>query len=61
MLLVSHEMNFVRKVASRVLFLDKSIILEDGTPEDLFSNPKTERAKQFLANYNRDRQPEFLI
>lgn len=61
MLLVSHEMNFVRKVASRVLFLDKGIILEDGTPEELFLNPKTERAKQFLANYNRDRQPEFLI
>ncbi|MNV83650.1 L-cystine import ATP-binding protein TcyN [compost metagenome] len=61
MLLVSHEMSFVRKVATRVLFLDKGVIVEDGTPEDVFSRPKSERTRQFLANYYRDREPEFAI
>ncbi|MNW70294.1 L-cystine import ATP-binding protein TcyN [compost metagenome] len=61
MLIVSHEMNFVRKVATRVLFLDKGTIVEDGTPEEVFSNPKTDRARQFFANYYRDQAPEFAI
>lgn len=61
MLLVSHEMNFVRKVATRVLFLDQGVILEDGTPEEVFSHPKSDRTKQFLANYYRDQKPEFTI
>lgn len=61
MLLVSHEMNFVRKVATRVLFLDQGVILEDGTPEEVFSHPKSDRTKQFLANYYRDQEPEFTI
>jgi polar amino acid transport system ATP-binding protein len=59
MLLVSHEMSFVRKVATRVLFLDQGVIVEDGTPEEVFSRPKSERTKQFLANYYRDQEPEF--
>ncbi len=61
MLLVSHEMNFVRKVATRVLFLDQGIIVEDGTPEEVFTHPQSGRTKQFLANYYRDREPEFSI
>lgn len=61
MLLVSHEMSFVRKVATRVLFLDQGRILEDGAPEEVFSRPSSERMKQFLANYYRDREPEFVI
>ncbi|WP_019911622.1 amino acid ABC transporter ATP-binding protein [Paenibacillus sp. HW567] len=61
MLLVSHEMNFVRKVATRVLFLDQGVIVEDGTPNEVFSKPKSERTKQFLANYYRDQEPEFAI
>lgn len=61
MLLVSHEMSFVRKVATRVLFLDQGVIVEDGTPEEVFSHPKSERTKQFLANYYRDQEPEFTI
>ncbi|MEK5027567.1 amino acid ABC transporter ATP-binding protein [Paenibacillus sp. FSL M7-1046] len=61
MLLVSHEMNFVRKVATRVLFLDQGIIVEDGTSEEVFSHPKSDRTKQFLANYYRDQEPEFAI
>ncbi|MNV63648.1 Arginine transport ATP-binding protein ArtM [compost metagenome] len=61
MLLVSHEMSFVRKVATRVLFLDRGVIVEDGTPEKVFTRPSSERTKQFLANYYRDREPEFVI
>ena len=43
MLLVSHEMSFVRNVATRVIFLDGGKILEDGTPREVFGNPKNER------------------
>ncbi|MBJ6362871.1 amino acid ABC transporter ATP-binding protein [Paenibacillus sp. GCM10012307] len=61
MLLVSHEMSFVRKIATRVLVLDQGAIVEDGAREEVFSNPKSERTKQLLANYYRDRDPEFAI
>ncbi len=54
MLLVSHEMNFVRKVADHVLFLDQGKIIESGTAEDVFEHPKQERTKQFLSTYYRD-------
>ena len=49
MLLVSHEMSFVRNVATRVIFLDGGKILEDGTPREVFGNPKSERCKDFLS------------
>ncbi|WP_025681347.1 amino acid ABC transporter ATP-binding protein [Paenibacillus massiliensis] len=55
MILVSHEMNFVYEVASRVLFLDKGKIIEEGTPDEVFNHPKTQRAKEFLQNYFRTR------
>ena len=48
MMCVTHEMGFAREVADRVLFVDKGQILEDETPEEFFTNPKHERAKQFL-------------
>ena len=48
MVVVSHEMRFVRDVSTRVVLLDDGQILEDGTPEQVFSNPQHERAKQFL-------------
>jgi len=51
MLLVSHEMNFVRKVADRVLFLEYGKIIEAGTAQEVFEHPKQERTKEFLANY----------
>ena len=47
-LIVTHEMNFAKEVASRIMFVDSGIILEDDTPENFFSCPKTERAKAFL-------------
>ncbi len=49
MIVVTHEMGFAREVANRVLFLEGGKILEEGTPEDIFSHPKTERLSSFLA------------
>ena len=48
MAVVTHEMGFAREVADRVLFIDQGIIMEEGTPEELFSNPKSPRLKDFL-------------
>ncbi|WP_179031245.1 amino acid ABC transporter ATP-binding protein [Paenibacillus kribbensis] len=53
MILVSHEMNFVYEVANKVLFLDKGKIIEEGTPDEVFNHPKSQRAKEFLQNYFR--------
>ena len=49
MVIVTHEMGFAREVASRVLFMDQGIVMEEGTPEEIFSNPKNERTKLFLS------------
>ena len=48
MVVVTHEMGFAREVATRVIFMDEGIIQEDGTPEQIFDNPKCERLKSFL-------------
>ena len=48
MIVVTHEMGFAREVATRVIFMDEGIIQEDGTPEEIFDNPKCERLKSFL-------------
>ncbi len=49
MIVVTHEMGFAKEVASRVLFFDEGVIAEEGTPEDVFDNPKSERLKSFLS------------
>jgi len=49
MVVVTHEMGFAREVANRVIFLDDGLLAEDGTPEEIFGNPKTERLKTFLS------------
>ena len=49
MVVVTHEMGFAREVANRVIFLDDGYLAEDGTPEEIFENPKTERLKTFLS------------
>jgi len=49
MMVVTHEMGFARKVADRVIFMDKGEIVEDAPTEDFFSKPRSERAVQFLA------------
>lgn len=48
MLIVTHEMEFARDVADRVVFMDGGVILEEGTPEEIFNVPKEERTKDFL-------------
>lgn len=48
MIVVSHEMRFVKNVASRILFLEGGQIVEDNTPEKLFNNPENERTRAFL-------------
>ncbi len=48
MVVVTHEMGFAREVGSRVLFMDGGYVLEDGTPEQVFTAPKSERTKEFL-------------
>ena len=48
MLIVTHEMQFARAAADRVVFIDKGQIIEEAPPEEFYENPKTERAKQFL-------------
>ena len=52
MLIVTHEMEFARAVADRVIFLDSGKIVEEGSPEEFFTNPKTDRAKQFLNTFS---------
>lgn len=47
--IVTHEMGFARKVSDRILFMDDGIIAEEGTPDELFDNPKTDRCKDFLS------------
>ena len=48
MVVVTHEMNFARRVASRVIFMDSGSIVEEATPDAFFTNPRTERARAFL-------------
>ena len=48
MVVVTHEMGFAREVADRVLFMDEGQIVEEGTPEEIFSNPQQQRTKDFL-------------
>ena len=50
MLVVTHEMGFAREVADKVIFMADGQVLETGTPEEIFSAPKTDKAKQFLAS-----------
>src|SRR5699024_210304 len=49
MVVVTHEMNFAKEVADRILFLDDGHLVEEGAPKTFFSTPKTDRAKTFLA------------
>ena len=49
MVVVTHEMGFAREVADRMVFMDEGVIVEEGTPEHFFTNPKEERTKLFLS------------
>jgi len=49
MVIVTHEMNFAKEVADKVIFMDGGIVLEEGTPTEIFDNPKEERTKEFFS------------
>ncbi|MCR4736382.1 MAG: amino acid ABC transporter ATP-binding protein [Treponema sp.] len=51
MLIVTHQMQFARAVADKIVFMDGGEIVETGTPEEFWTNPKTDRAKKFLSNF----------
>jgi len=51
MIIVTHEMQFARQVADNVLFMDEGLVVEYGTPKDVFDNPSSERIKRFLEHY----------
>ena len=48
MIIVTHEMDFAKKVSDRIIFMDEGVILEEGTPVDIFDNPKFERTRDFV-------------
>jgi len=50
MIVVTHEMGFARDVADRVVFMDEGVVHEQGTPEEVFDNPQSERTKDFLGH-----------
>lgn len=52
MIIVTHEMGFAKNISDRVVFMADGVICEEGTPQDLFSNPQTEKLKSFLKNVN---------
>ncbi|HFI0789115.1 TPA: amino acid ABC transporter ATP-binding protein [Streptococcus suis] len=51
MIIVTHEMEFAREVSDRVIFMDKGIIAEEGSPKQIFENPQEERTKEFLKRF----------
>ncbi|MBQ4252064.1 MAG: amino acid ABC transporter ATP-binding protein, partial [Erysipelotrichaceae bacterium] len=51
MIVVTHEMRFAREVADRIVFMDEGVIVEDGTPQQIFTNPQSRRTAEFLKAY----------
>jgi len=49
MVVVTHEMGFAREVGDRVLFMDEGLVVEEGTPEQIFGNPQNRRTQDFLS------------
>jgi len=52
MVIVTHEMAFAKEISDRIVFMDEGIIAEEGTPDEIFSNPKNQRTKEFLKRFN---------
>lgn len=61
MIIVSHELNFVKRVANRVLFLEGGKVVEDGTPRDVFEFPKSERTRAFLSKFYNFQEIDYCI
>ena len=55
MVVVTHEMAFAREVSDRIVFMDQGVILEQGTPTEVFGNPKEARTREFLSRYLEDK------
>ena len=53
MIVVTHEMSFAKDVSTKVLFMDEGVVAEEGAPQEVFDNPKSERLKAFLESYNK--------
>ena len=51
MIIVTHEMQFAKEISDKVVFIDNGIIIEEGTPTELFENPQNDRTKEFLKRY----------
>ena len=52
MVIVTHEMSFAKAVSSKVIFMDNGVIEEEGTPEEVFDNPKSHRTKEFISKFD---------
>ena len=52
MVIVTHEMSFAKAVSTKVIFMDDGVIAEEGTPEDVFDNPKSERTRAFISKFD---------
>ena len=55
MVVVTHEMVFAKEVSDRVVFMDRGVILEQGSPREVFGNPKESRTREFLSRYLEDK------
>ncbi len=61
MVIVTHEMNFAKEVADRIIFMADGIVVEQGTPEEIFRNPKKERTKKFLRQLNASEEGNHFV
>lgn len=61
MVVVTHEMNFAKDVADRVIFMADGIIIEQGTPKEIFRNPQNERTKKFLRQLNASEEGNHFV
>lgn len=61
MVIVTHEMNFAKEVADRIIFMADGIIVEQGTPEEIFRNPQNERTKKFLRQLNASEEGNHFV
>ena len=59
MLIVTHQLEFARAVADRIVFIDEGVIVEEASPDEFFTNPKTERAKKFLDAFKFEKRVTF--
>ena len=56
MVIVTHEMQFARAIADRIIFLDRGHIVEEASPEEFFTSPKTQRARDFLQTFSYEKK-----